>query len=107
MNLTGKPPMGAKPARKVADHGYMARVRALPCAIGYHHGDPCDGAIAAHHVCHDRYGSGRVPDEMTIPLCWGHHQGPNGIHADKSAWRERFGADHEYIAWTRDMLEAK
>lgn len=104
MNLSAKPPLGLKVVIGGKDPAYLARVRGLPCAVGYHHGAPCLGPVEAHHVIHDRYSFAKVADDMTIPLCAGHHRGPDGIHSGKTTWRERFGADHDYIAWTRDRL---
>jgi len=103
MNITQRP-VAQKPAKAIRDQAYLRKVRQLPCVIGFHFGEPCNGPVAAHHVFHDRYSFGKVGDDMTIPLCHFHHQGAGGIHTDKSDWRQRFGADHEYIAWTRDMI---
>ena len=47
----------------------------------------------------------RDPDSMTIPLCKSYHQdGPDAIHANKRAWRERNGPDHGYLREVDDML---
>lgn len=105
MNLANRPPLGLKPARAKPDPDYLARVRSLPCVIGEHFGEPCDGPTEAHHPICDRYSRERAPDHEAIPLCaWGHHRGPNGIHADKKAWRAKYGSDRDFIAGTRDRL---
>jgi len=45
------------------------------------------------------------PDSMTIPLCKSCHQdGPDAIHANKRAWRERHGPDYGYLREVDDML---
>lgn len=31
----------------------------------------------------------RAGHGLVIPLCWDCHQGPQGIHGDRSAWRLR------------------
>jgi hypothetical protein len=37
-------------------------------------------------------------DSKTIPLCWNHHQGPDGIHTlGKYVWREKFGHELDYL----------
>jgi hypothetical protein len=41
---------------------------------------------------------------QTIPLCWNHHQGPEGIHTDKAAWEALHGPDNSYLAVVADML---
>lgn len=65
----------------------------------------------AHHPIHDRYGNRKVADEMTIPLCDGHHQGlfdttKVAVHREKDRWRELYGPDHEWVARTLDLIEA-
>jgi len=76
---------------------YMQAVKQLPCCVC---GKP--GPSDAHHVIHDRYGTARVSDWNTVPLCKAHHQdGPEAIHNGKATWREKHGPDHGYIAETR------
>ena len=83
-----------------AEAAHMARVKQLPCVICHRPG-PSD----AHHVIHDRYGSRKASDLHVIPLCKRHHQdGPDAIHNGKETWREKYGADHEYLPVVADML---
>lgn len=109
MNLMAKPPLGIKDDRASDDPAYLARVRTLPCCICDAYGEPQLSATQAHHVFHDRHGTARAPDRMAIPLCEGHHQGlvdrsKLAIHRAKAAWREAYGADHEWVAPTQDRL---
>ena len=100
MNLMRKPALGLKEPRAKPNPKHLAAVKMLPCVICYAP-PPND----AHHCIHDRFGSRKVPDEQTIPLCKRHHQdGPDAIHNGKETWREKYGADHEYLALVADML---
>lgn len=104
MNLTGRPPIGLKADRPRNNPAYLARVRSLPCCICEAFGERQESATQAHHPFHDRYSTVKALDEMAIPLCWDHHLGPKGIHTNKTEWRAKYGADHEWIAATKDKL---
>lgn len=54
---------------------HVARVKDQPCGV-------CGKAppSAAHHVRQSLHWA-------TIPLCYDCHQGPQGIHGDKTLWR--------------------
>ena len=77
---------------------HMGRVKQLPCV--------CCGATptSAHHCISGRYSQAKASDYDTIPLCYEHHQGATGIHANKAAWEATYGLDTDYLAVTRDML---
>lgn len=65
-----------------AEQQYLSRVKSLPCGLC-----SASGPSHAHHV---RVGQGmgqRAGHFCTIPLCWACHQGPNGIHGDRSLWK--------------------
>lgn len=68
----------------VAASRHIGRVKELPCA--------CCGApppSSAHHILQGRTPGQRSPDWLTIPLCLDCHQGPCGIHGDKTLWAVR------------------
>lgn len=108
-------------AYRASDEGqagldHMDKVRMLPCAICYHFGYEPVGRIVAHHVFHGRYSQGKVSDFLTIPLCAAFHNQDDPsvleyppeylpIHHAKAKWAARFGEDHEFLAWTLDMIE--
>ncbi len=103
-NLAGRPPLGLKapkPERGTpAARKHLARVKALPCVIC-----AAPGPSDAHHCISGRYGSRKVSDFQTIPLCKLCHQdGPEAIHRNKGAWEARNGLDHEFLAVVADML---
>ena len=70
---------------------FMAWVAQQPCAI-------CGGhPVEVHHCISARYGQRKRSDFETIPLCYDHHRGENGIHANKRLWEELNGLDTAYI----------
>lgn len=88
-----------KPERPVrgtaACRAHMARVAQLPCVV-------CKRPqVQVHHCIHDRYASRRASDMEVIPLCQRCH---DDLHRDKAAWRQRHGADHEYLDWVTDQI---
>jgi hypothetical protein len=86
--LGQKPP---KPVRGSKGKAHMAKVARLPCVI-------CGAwPVEVHHVISGRYGRGKASDLDTIPLCYAHHRGPEGIHASKRAWEARHGMDYDYL----------
>ena len=72
-----------------AERDNLLRVKGLPCAVC---GLP--GPSYAHHV---DTGMGRRKDHgKVIPLCYNHHQGPEGIHTlGKKEWRRRYGDERD------------
>ena len=102
-------PLGLKQPKAKPNPDYLARVRELPCVICEAFGELQMSMTTAHHPIHDRFSQRKVPDEMAIPLCDGHHQGQwdmskLAIHQRPSLWRQTYGADHEYIEVTQDKL---
>ena len=82
-----------------ASRRYMCLVKELPCFVC---GAP--GPSFAHHIRTGQGGSQRASDYLTIPLCWEHHQGPTGIHGDRSAWRLRKVEELDGVADTISKL---
>ena len=101
-NLTGRPALGQKAPKPIrgtdAAKVHMARVAALPCVL-------CQSRpVEVHHCISGRYGSRKVSDFDTIPLCHDHHRGVNGIHADKTRWQWRYGNDTDYLPVVARMI---
>ena len=104
-NLAGMPPRGLKQERAAPDPAYLAAVRELQCCVCIAFGATQVGPTYAHHVHHGRFSQRKTPDRMAIPLCWSHHQGPYGVHADKQGFAARWGEDHTYSAATQNAVE--
>lgn len=107
-NLTGQA-IFAKPEKRVSDADWMGRVAALPCVICVEFDERQTTPTTVHHVCHDRWGTRKASDRMTIPLCDGHHQGQRdttklAIHRSKAEWREMYGPDHSWLGWVEVQL---
>lgn len=103
-SLTGQTvqPKPAKPERgTAAAKAHLERVKGLPCVICMAP-PPSD----AHHCFSGRYGSAKMSDFDTIPLCRLCHQdGPEAIHRNKSRWEERNGPDTGFLPLVKEMLE--
>jgi hypothetical protein len=84
-----------KHAATAAEKRYMGRVAELPCAVC---GAP--GPSAVHHIREGQGGAQRAPHWLTVPLCPHCHQGPQGIHGDRSAWRLRKLSELDALADT-------
>lgn len=97
-------PLGLKQPKSKPRPDYLAAVRELPCVVCRAYGEPQTEPTAAHHVIHGRYGQRKTPDVQAIPLCWRHHQGPDGVHTIPAEWKARYGLDVDYIAVTQDRL---
>lgn len=111
MNLMGKEPLGLKEGKAAKDPAYLQKVRELPCCICEAFGFPQTTPTEAHHPICERHSNEKAPDREAIPLCDGHHQGDfdttkTAIHRDRALWVEWFGSDREWIAPTKDKIEA-
>jgi len=101
-NLSGRGPLGLKAPKLAkgteAGRAHMARVAALRCVCcGY-------WPVEVHHCISGRFGQRKAPDDQTIPLCFLHHRGPEGIHTNKAAWESLYGPDTDYLPIVADML---
>lgn len=75
-------PMNASERRHI---GWIKSQRCILCEIL---GQPQSGDTDAHHIRLGQGGGQRAPHWLTLPLCHnGCHQGPNGIHGDRSRFR--------------------
>lgn len=64
-----------------AEKIYMGRVAQLPCVL-------CsDSPVTVHHVRAGQGVSQRASNYLTVPLCPDCHQGPQGVHGDKTMMR--------------------
>lgn len=108
MGLTERP-VTQKPEKAKRNPDHMARVASLPCVICHEWNLPQTTPTQVHHVIHGRYGNRRVPDEMTIPLCEGHHQGDFdktkvALHREPAKWKRLYGNDFDWINWVEARL---
>lgn len=87
-----KPKIKAKRKTKpAADKKHLTHIASLPCVIcGY-------WPVEVHHCISDRYSQRKAPDSETIPLCYNHHRGPEGIHTSKERWEAEHGKDYSFL----------
>lgn len=102
-------PIYQKGERESKDPARLAAVAAMPCVICFEWGMRQTSPTQVHHCIHDRHGTEKAPDSMTIPLCEGHHQGDFdtskiALHREPDAWREAYGKDKDWISWTEERL---
>lgn len=93
-------PLGQKirPPSKAEGRAHMAKVAACPCVI-------CNyWPVEVHHCISERFSQRKAWDTETISLCFDHHRGPDGIHADKAAWEAKYGLDRDYLPVVADMI---
>ena len=89
MTAHPKPGKAKKHGKTKAEKEHLNWVASQGCMI-------CGKNASVHHV--REFGEPRNHFK-TIPLCYDHHQGQNGIHfLGKYEWRKRFGSE-------LDMLE--
>ncbi len=66
-------------------HPHIGRIKAMPCLLCELLGMGQDSKTDAHHIRTGQGGAQRAGDYLTIPLCHEScHQGPHGIHGDRS-----------------------
>lgn len=101
-NLANRPPLGQRAPKPIrgtdAAKAHMRAVAGLGCVL-------CGSMVVeVHHCISGRYGSRKVSDFDTIPLCLNHHRGPDGIHTDKASWESLWGFDTDYLPIVKDMI---
>lgn len=90
----------------------MGRVAGMQCimsTLGF--GESCsfgpDGdRVHVHHIREGQGASQRAQDTLTVPLCFGHHLGGNGVHGlGKRGFYARYGMDElDLLAATLERL---
>ena len=91
--------------RTAAESRHLDRIAGLPCALCYLMNESQQGPTRCHHIREGQGGSQRASDFLTVPLCDEHHQGPQGIHGDRTLWRIAKLAELDVLAWTIEQLE--
>ena len=90
-----KPGAKKKTSRKAAEKAHLGLVASLGCVI-------CGRTACVHHI---RINGEPRDDFKTIPLCYYHHQGPEGIHhLGKHEFRKRFGHELDMLERVKNLL---
>ena len=100
----------SKPAAKrngtAAGKRYMARVAELPCVLCELIGQAQQGKSDVHHIRDGVGAAQRNSDMLTVALCHeACHQGPQGIHGDKSRLRLAGVTELDLLALTIAKLQ--
>ncbi len=108
MGLTGQGPT-PKPPKRARDPGRMQQIAAMKCIICDLYGLPQKSPTQVHHVIHERHGTRRSGDDLTIPLCEGHHLGmfdksKVALHREPAEWQRLYGNDFDLIEATNERL---
>lgn len=72
---------------------HMGRVAALGCIACSMFGHGEDTPAQVHHI---REGRQARSDFLTLPLCYEHHQGDNGVHKAHESLMRRLGVSSEF-----------
>ncbi len=84
-----KPGPKKKKVKTQLERNHLDWVASQGCCI-------CGNLANVHHI---REAGEPRNDFKTIPLCYDHHQGANGIHhLGKTEWRKRFGHEIYFLA---------
>lgn len=78
---------GKRESGKSKGASHMDRLAQLPCALCERLGMTQAGRTYVHHIREGQGKSQRASDYLAIPLCYDCHQGPEGIHGDRSLLR--------------------
>lgn len=92
-----------------AEEQYLARVAALRCVLCRRLEQPQNGKTDVHHFRHGEGMAQRSQHWLAIALChFSCHEGPKGIHGDRSRLRVLKADEVDLLAWTiQDLNEAK
>jgi hypothetical protein len=90
-----KPGRKPKSGKTAEEKAHLGRVASLGCVI-------CGKPACIHHI---RITGEPRDHKKVIPLCWDHHQGPNGIHTmGKKDWRFLYGHELDYLKQVMEEL---
>ena len=74
-------------AKRLTDKAYLGVVAEMGCVCCSLLDQKQNGRTAVHHIREGQGASQRASDFLTIPLCYDCHQGPMGIHGDRTYLR--------------------
>ena len=85
------------------------KVHNTPCMVCHKHKMVQKSRTAEHHWIMGRYSGNRSPDEETLPVCEGHHQGFRdtskiAIHKDPAKWEAEYGRDKDWLEYANDLI---
>jgi len=88
-----------------AEKAFMNKMAEYGCVVCRWHEAVDDLPPSNLHHIRDKTGMGKK-DKDIIPLCWHHHQGPEGIHhLGKETWENKYGKQRDLHRRLLDELE--
>ena len=87
----------------IASTKHKSRVARLPCMLGEALGEQ-HWPVSLHHIREGQGMSQRASDFLVIPLCRECHQGPLGVHGDRSLLRIAKVSELDLLAMTIEAL---
>lgn len=90
-----------------AEKRHMDMIAAMPCVLCEMLGKPQTSKTDVHHIREGQGVSQRASNFLVIPLCHGEcHQGPLGIHGDKTLLRIAKVREPDLLAITIAKISA-
>jgi len=101
-------PVRSKPESNAAtplEREHMGRVKRLGCVLCLKLGMQQDSITDVHHLREEQGGAQRASNWLVAALCHERcHQGPHGIHGDRSLLRQAKCTEIDLLAWTLEAL---
>jgi len=85
--------------KRITNKAHVERIKRMDCCLC-----GATGTSDAHHIREGQGMSQRASDVLVIPLCKSCHQGPNGIHGDRSMLRIFKVEELDLLAITLEKL---
>ncbi len=83
---------------------YIHRLHELPCVLCVELGMQQTAPTAAHHTRHGAGMGQRAPDWLACALCYDCHQGPQGLHGDRSRFKQAKWDEMDALAATNEAM---
>lgn len=98
--------MGERVKITSAQRAYLGRVAAIGCVLCRHLGMQQASVTQVHHIKEGQGLSQRAEHWLTVPLCYDHHLGPNGLHGlGTKGFYTRYKLDElDLLAFTIEWL---
>ena len=85
--------------KRITNRAYIDRIKRMDCCLC-----GATGPSDAHHIREGHGMSQRASDVLVIPLCKSCHQGPQGVHGDKTMLRVYKVEELDLLAITLEKL---
>jgi len=98
-----------RPTKTDADTERSRQVHNTPCMVCHKYGMEQLSPTDEHHWIDGRFSGARSPNEETLPVCNGHHQGTKdtskiAIHNEPKKWRKKYGRDKDWLEYANDLI---